>query len=140
MPYGETKVYFDGSHYIAIPHTTRPSRPRPKRKEEPITVIEENQAEKESATEESALSNADSAPIPPNVVMLEEGTVREDNAAQAPAQTVIARKTTRKELFEKLYAESLCVKKSERPSRIVKAMLPYFKDETAAQEYVNVNM
>lgn len=22
MPYGETKVYFDGSHYIAIPHTT----------------------------------------------------------------------------------------------------------------------
>ena len=26
MAYGETKVYFDGSHYIAIPHTTRPKR------------------------------------------------------------------------------------------------------------------
>ena len=24
MTYGETKVYHDGSHYIAIPHTTRP--------------------------------------------------------------------------------------------------------------------
>ena len=28
MSYGETKVYFDGSHYVAIPHTKRP----PKRK------------------------------------------------------------------------------------------------------------
>jgi len=26
MAYGETKVYNDGSHYIAIPHTTRPKR------------------------------------------------------------------------------------------------------------------
>ena len=25
MPYGETKVYFDGSHYIAIPHTNETS-------------------------------------------------------------------------------------------------------------------
>ena len=25
MAYGETKVYFDGSHYIAIPKTSRPS-------------------------------------------------------------------------------------------------------------------
>ena len=24
MPYGETKVYFDGSHYVAIPHTETP--------------------------------------------------------------------------------------------------------------------
>jgi len=28
MSFGETKVYFDGSHYIAIPHTTRPSKKR----------------------------------------------------------------------------------------------------------------
>ena len=26
MAYAETKVYFDGSHYIAIPHTTRPKK------------------------------------------------------------------------------------------------------------------
>ena len=31
MPYGETKVYNDGSHYIAIPHTTRPKRKKSKR-------------------------------------------------------------------------------------------------------------
>ena len=28
MAFGETKVYFDGSHYIAIPHTERPSKNR----------------------------------------------------------------------------------------------------------------
>ena len=40
MPFGETKVYFDGSHYIAIPHTTRPSKKRPYKMEETITVIQ----------------------------------------------------------------------------------------------------
>ena len=38
MPFEKCKVYSDGSHYIAIPHTTRPYRPRPQRKEEVIPV------------------------------------------------------------------------------------------------------
>ena len=37
--YAEAKVYFDGSHYIAIPHTTRPSFRRPKQPEEILNVI-----------------------------------------------------------------------------------------------------
>lgn len=37
--YPEAKVYFDGSHYIAIPHTTNPTRRR-KHKQEIITVSE----------------------------------------------------------------------------------------------------
>ena len=41
MSYSETKVYFDGSHYIAIPHTTRPTKKRPKPIEEDI-IVEEN--------------------------------------------------------------------------------------------------
>ena len=43
MAYGETKVYFDGSHYIAIPHTERPKRYRPKPVEEKITVADANE-------------------------------------------------------------------------------------------------
>ena len=31
MAYGETKVYNDGSHYIAIPHTTRPKNKKSKK-------------------------------------------------------------------------------------------------------------
>ena len=41
MAFGETKVYFDGSHFIAIPHTTRALRKRPFRVEEEITIVEE---------------------------------------------------------------------------------------------------
>ena len=28
MAYDNAKVYFDGGHYIAIPHTTRPQQKR----------------------------------------------------------------------------------------------------------------
>ena len=41
MPYPKCKIYSDGGHYIAIPHTTRPYRPRKKPKEEVIAVTEE---------------------------------------------------------------------------------------------------
>jgi hypothetical protein len=34
VPFFETKVYFDGSHYIAIPHTVRPARRRRKTESE----------------------------------------------------------------------------------------------------------
>jgi len=37
MPYTDTKIYFDGSHYIAIPHTERPKKPKRKSK---VTVSE----------------------------------------------------------------------------------------------------
>ena len=43
MSYGETKVYFDGSHYIAIPHTERKNKYRPKRIEEEIIVTQETE-------------------------------------------------------------------------------------------------
>ena len=43
MSFGESKVYFDGSHYIAIPHTTKPKRKRPKPVEEEITIIQETE-------------------------------------------------------------------------------------------------
>ena len=52
MAYGETKVYFDGSHYIAIPHTTRPSKKRYKPPEETVEVKDEtNVKTKETDTE-----------------------------------------------------------------------------------------
>lgn len=51
MPFRETKVYFDGSHYIAIPHTRRPQRARKELVEEKITVVKElpEREQKESA-------------------------------------------------------------------------------------------
>lgn len=52
--YPQTKVYSDGSHYIAIPHTERPYRPKRKHVEEVITIKEESPEEvKAEPTNES---------------------------------------------------------------------------------------
>ena len=45
MIYRESKVYFDGSHYIAIPHTNRPPSSRRKPVEELIEVRREQSAD-----------------------------------------------------------------------------------------------
>lgn len=47
MPFEETKVYYDGSHYIAIPHTERPPQRKKKRYEEPIVVEDRQTTRKE---------------------------------------------------------------------------------------------
>ena len=60
MPYPKCKIYSDGSHYIAIPHTTRPYKPRRKPKEEVITVSEESKELQEQA-ENSAPSLGDAS-------------------------------------------------------------------------------
>ena len=44
MAYGETKVYSEGSHYIAIPHTTRPSKKNGHSEECPFGLSVRNKA------------------------------------------------------------------------------------------------
>lgn len=40
MPYQKCKIYNDGSHFIAIPHTTRPASPKRYHPEEVIEVVD----------------------------------------------------------------------------------------------------
>lgn len=138
MPYGECKIYFDGSHYIGIPHTTRPSRRRPKPPEEEIVVTEK---EAEPPTEkdenikatESAPSDSDDAPIAlkKNTEMSEP-----ESEPQTEPQPKV-RTMTRKELFEELYQESNGETRAARKKFIIDKMKPYFKDEDSAISYVN---
>ena len=141
MPYGETKVYFDGSHFIAIPHTERPTRRRPKPIEEIITVTETPPETIQQSKDESAVTDDVIAPIP----LVEEHNEQVTEQADSTPQTVndspkTERKMTRKELFNELYQDSLSVKKSERRKRIIAAMLPYFKNETETAYYVDENI
>lgn len=141
MPYGETKVYFDGSHFIAIPHTERPTRRRPKPIEEIITVTETPPETIQQSKDESAVTDNVIAPIP----LVEENDEQVTEQADSTPQTVndspkTERKMTRKELFNELYQDSLSVKKSERRKRIIAAMLPYFKNETETAYYVDENI
>lgn len=137
MPYGECKIYFDGSHYIGIPHTTRPSRRREKPPEEEIVVTEK---EAEPPTEkdenikatESAPSN-DDAPI-----ALEKNTeMSESESEPQPEPQPKVRTMTRKELFEELYQASNGKTRVARKKFIIGKMKPYFKDEDSVIRYVN---
>ena len=140
MPYGECKIYFDGSHYIGIPHTTRPSRRRSKPPEEEILVTD-NETEQTAETEvnitieESAPSN-DDAPI---VRAENEEPFESESEPQAEPQPKV-RTMTRKELFEELYQKYLNKPRRIKLELIAKEMLPYFKTEELSRIYVNENI
>ena len=65
MPFPECKVYFDGSHYIAIPHTEKPYKPRPKKQEEIITVKETSVESTETKERQSNSAPQDSDALSP---------------------------------------------------------------------------
>ena len=60
MIYRESKVYFDGSHYIAIPHTNRPPSNRRKPVEEFIEVRQEQTGETDLEKNEEDADVSDS--------------------------------------------------------------------------------
>ena len=74
MAYGEAKVYYDGSHYIAIPHTTRPGGRKVKLFEELVEVKDDKEHnEKTDKETDSSLLDTGSEPL-----VLEETEVEED--------------------------------------------------------------
>lgn len=142
--YPQTKVYNDGSHYIAIPHTERPYRPKKKHVEEVITVKEEQPQEAETelviAPVEQAEDEAAELSLKATEAPLEEVDEPTDEKPSKPEESPkIERKLTRKQLFNELYSQTVGVKKAERCKKIVTAMLPYFNDEQSAKNFVNAN-
>lgn len=139
MPYPRCKVYSDGSHYIAIPHTTRPYKPRRKPKEEVITVSEES-TELQGQAENSAPSLGD-APIPLDknnhedreTEQADSGSEKEDTSVEKQGRE---RRMTRKELFEELYEKNINLSRRQRRKAVLNGMRPYFKSEEALQNYV----
>lgn len=130
MPFGETKVYFDGSHYIAIPHTTRPSKKRPYKLEETITVIQDEVKDSGENTEPSiSLDNEENFE---NTEIVEETK----NSENKPKK---ARQMTKKELFNELYSKYIDLKKKERKKLIIQDMLLYFENKQRCIDFVNVN-
>ena len=140
MPFAKCKVYSDGGHYIAIPHTTRPYRPRRKPNEEVITVTEEIQSE-QPAEDTSAFSEGESAPVS----LAEAGFEEVCDEAEKPPQKAdepvkIERQTTRRELFDELYLKYQSLPRYKRKAMIYKEMRPHFQDEYGARLYVDTQM
>ena len=137
--YPECKVYSDGSHYIAIPHTERKTVRRPKPPEQVITVPDEPQILFETENEDAV--TGENAPIGVAESQVEQFAEQsEDKAQRGNTRPVTERKITKKELFEELYTESLKVKKIKRRKLIIQAMRPYFESERETEYYVDANI
>ena len=132
MSYGETKVYFDGSHFIAIPHTVRPTKRRSKPIEEEITIIQE------SEIKEGSLQESTQEPSISLENLVDDKCIEETKSIEIKQEktTQIVRTITKKELFEELYTKYIDLKRNERKNKIIYEMLPYFKDKESCEVFV----
>lgn len=129
MPYQEAKVYCDGLHYIAIPHTTRKTKPRITPPEEIIVVEEKDKRASESV------------PTAEPEATYEEASESKDLAVEKPKVSEPSKRSvTKKEYFEELYLQSQSMPKGMRKNYIKKEMLPYFETDEQAEEYVVKNL
>lgn len=145
--YPECKVYSDGSHYIAIPHTEKPYKPRPKKKEEVITVKPPSENKPPAETSEEKAPEKESAPpVDDALLPLEKiavtGELPIEEEPEHPAKILQPneRRMTKKELFNELYQEYLFLKKRERREKLIEALRPYFKNDNAAKTFVDSNL
>ena len=133
MGFQETKIYFDGSHYIAISHTERKTRYRPKPKEEEITVVEKESSAVDNAVEPFLADGSG------ETSGTEEITNTETQAVQTVDTSVKTPRTmTRKELFEELYDKFSDLPKRERKLQIMYEMEPYFDTVEELKWYVDL--
>ena len=133
MSYPKCKIYSDRSHYIAIPHTERPYKPRRKVREEEIIMekLHEQEAQ-ESVTPQADFDTEERAD--------EEQVIVNEMSHTFPQITTAERRMTRKQLFEQLYAEGRELKKRALRSMLIKGMKPYLPSVQSAREYVDRNL
>lgn len=145
MAYAETKIYFDGSHYIGIPHTTRPNLKRYIPPEEEVEVKDvkpkntENENENVNVTEQSGTPAENmSVPFPLDNV----GEITENNGSDSepPSSCPPPRRATRKQLFEEAYKENIDLPRKKRQEAIYEILRPYFRSDIDCESYVQVNM
>ena len=139
MAYRKCKIYFDGSHHIAIP--PQPRKPRPKKgakvKKE-VPELEELDAEDEDCpfdkpVQLSLFDNNDDKRQSKETAPL----LTEENAPESsPPDT----SPSRKEIFERLYKEHLYDSKRKRKREIIKGVLPYCKDYADAKLFTELNL
>lgn len=134
MAYGETKVYFDGSHYIAIPHTECPKRYRPKPVEEKITVVDDNEGSETVKATEPLISPASDG----NDDMEQPTGEQIDERQTAKAPPKNERQMSRKELFEELYKKYIDLPRAERHYKVMDGMEPYFDTIEQLKWYVDL--
>lgn len=141
MAYHETKVYFDGSHYIAIPHTETPRKPRKYKPlpadpatikrptEDPLDVASLFQ---ECDPDERVFDLKTAPPFESKPT-----SVMEKKEELVPVQP---KQPTEKEIFNEVYVKHMNTPRRERKKAILEEMKPYFENDREAELFVDANM
>ena len=138
MAFVEAKVYSDGSHYIAIPHTERKTKPRRKRAEKIITVeenLDENEVEEcFELDEENGVETTFEATN-------EEVVEVSDNDGVVPiSKPKTQRKMDIKDYFEELYKKYSGKNKKSLRKNLWKDLRAYFKDDNSCYWFIESNI
>lgn len=138
MAYPEAKVYFDGSHYIAIPHTTRMVKKKKPMPEKKVEVNEDlSIATPLPYTDEELLEmgfepvEIDEDIFPDTEPMLEEK--HDENPDKTLKNTL---RLTYKEVFEELYQKTQTMKYRERVPYITEHMRQFFHTDVETRYFV----
>ena len=127
MYYPESKVYSDGNHYIAIPHTTQPSKKRKDEVEDSeynLEILESNEIKE---TSENAVESSE--------VLQDETSSTVDESE--PLKLVDKSKTfTRKDMFEVFYSDSKGMTRGERKTYLRDNLLPFFEKEEYCESFI----
>ena len=124
MPYQKCKIYNDGSHFIAIPHSTRPAVQKRYHPEEVIEVVDD--------TSQQSRLNADKCNAETSLTVLndtnEVDSRKYSKQNKSPptgeiSKPTTTRKITRRQLFDELYKECKSLKKRERKKYIYDRMI-----------------
>ena len=132
MPYQKCKIYNDGSHFIAIPHTTRPATPKRYHPEEVIEVIDDTPQQPQLNADKCTAEQALMALNDTNEV--DSGECSKENESPPTGEIskpVTTRKITRRQLFDELYEECKNLKKRGREKYIYERMKQYFANAEA---------
>ena len=121
MAYQDTKIYYDGSHYIAIPKRPAPRHRGARLEEDPVEVIEE--------VRDEPAEDADNAT-----------EASQKQPSEAPKKPAVKRRATRRELFNELYQKLLNEPRKVRRGKLIHGMRPYFKTEEETIEYVDMQL
>ena len=128
MAYPEAKVYFDGSHYVAIPHTTRRQKPRRTPIETTVAVTDDLQPTRETTSDESIFDYIRMGFIPVEVDEKifddDEPSPSENEAEKGEKTSQSTRKLTRKQVFNEWYEKTSHLKYKERFTAICEKMRP----------------
>ena len=138
MPYQKCKIYNDGSHFIAIPHTTRPATPKRYHPEEVIEIVDDTSQQPQFNTYKCNAETALMALNDTNEVDSGECSEQSDSPHTDEISTSTAtRKITRRQLFDELHEECKSLKKRERKKYIYDRMKQYFANGESAKQYVD---